>query len=87
MVGLGCLSLTLCRYLNSWEIVKLAEGKWGVATNAPQSNRLEYGFVGVDSLGRHYMQYPMPHIVPAREAALKEARPLYIKAIRRLRRT
>ena len=29
------------------------------------SNRLEYGFVGVDSLGRHYAQPPHPHFRPA----------------------
>jgi hypothetical protein len=74
------------QYLNSWRAVKLADGRWGVTSDAPQVNRLEHGFVGVDSLGRHYMQYPLPHIAPAKEAALKEARPLYIKAIRRLKK-
>ncbi|MGV9878670.1 hypothetical protein [Streptomyces sp. NPDC003006] len=27
--------------------------------------RLEFGFVGVDSLGRHYNQRPFPHLRPA----------------------
>jgi hypothetical protein len=36
-----------------------------VGTNAPQGRRLEYGFVGQDSLGRHYHQPPFPHVRPA----------------------
>lgn len=38
-----------------------------VGTNAPQGRRLEYGFHGVDSLGRHYDQQPYPHVGPAIE--------------------
>lgn len=36
-----------------------------VGTNKPQGPRLEKGFVGVDSLGRHYDQPPFPHVEPA----------------------
>jgi hypothetical protein len=36
-----------------------------VGTNEPQGRRLEYGFVGTDSLGRHYDQPPFPHVQPA----------------------
>src|SRR5688572_18607389 len=36
-----------------------------VGTNRPQGHRLEQGFVGVDSLGRHYHQPPFPHFQPA----------------------
>lgn len=36
-----------------------------VGTNAPQAYRLEFGFVGVDSLGRQYAQPPFPHFGPA----------------------
>lgn len=36
-----------------------------VGTRAPQARRLEFGFVGVDSLGRHYSQPPYPHLGPA----------------------
>lgn len=39
-----------------------------VGTNAPQARRLEFGFVGVDSLGRHYNQPPFPHLGPAVDA-------------------
>jgi hypothetical protein len=36
-----------------------------LATDAPQGRRLEFGFVGIDSLGRHYDQKPFPHVEPA----------------------
>lgn len=36
-----------------------------VGTTRPQGRRLELGFVGVDSLGRHYNQPPFPHFRPA----------------------
>lgn len=48
-----------------------------VGTNKPQGRRLEYGFVGTDSLGRNYNQPPYPHFRPA----LWEVRPAYIAAI------
>jgi len=36
-----------------------------LATDAPQGRRLEFGFTGMDSLGRHYNQPPFPHVEPA----------------------
>ncbi|GAA2770243.1 hypothetical protein XF35_39895 [Streptomyces platensis subsp. clarensis] len=36
-----------------------------LGTTAPQSRRLEWGFTGIDSLGRHYDQPPFPHVGPA----------------------
>jgi hypothetical protein len=36
-----------------------------VGTNKPQGRRLEFGFVGEDSLGRSYDQAPLPHFGPA----------------------
>lgn len=36
-----------------------------VGTNKPQGRRLEFGFVGTDSLGRVYNQPPYPHFRPA----------------------
>jgi hypothetical protein len=36
-----------------------------VGTDRAQANRLEYGFVGADSLGRVYDQPPYPHHGPA----------------------
>ncbi|MEH0586815.1 HK97 gp10 family phage protein [Streptomyces sp. B21-106] len=48
-----------------------------VGTNKPQARRLEYGFVGADSLGRIYNQPPYPHVGPA----VEEIRPLFIAAL------
>lgn len=36
-----------------------------VGTSAAQARRLEFGFVGADSIGRHYAQPPFPHLGPA----------------------
>ena len=36
-----------------------------VSTNLVQARRLEFGFIGVDSLGRAYRQPPYPHWRPA----------------------
>lgn len=51
-----------------------------VGTNAPQARRLEYGFVGTDSLGRHYHQPPFPHVAPA----ISYIEPLFIAAMGRV---
>ncbi len=48
-----------------------------VASPDPFAARLEYGFVGVDSLGRHYAQPPKPHFAPA----LADIGPEYTRAI------
>lgn len=40
-----------------------------VGTNAVQAHRLEYGFTGVDSLGRVVDAPPYPHFGPAADAA------------------
>lgn len=36
-----------------------------LGTDEPQGRRLEFGFVGPDSLGRVYNQPPFPHVQPA----------------------
>jgi hypothetical protein len=36
-----------------------------MGTEEHQGARLEFGFTGVDSLGRHYTQPPFPHVQPA----------------------
>lgn len=48
-----------------------------VGTNKPQGRRLEYGFVGADSLGRIYNQPPFPHVGPA----VEEIRPAFLAAV------
>jgi hypothetical protein len=45
-----------------------------VGTNKPQARRLEYGFVGTDSIGRVYNQPPFPHVAPAVAATQVEFR-------------
>lgn len=55
-------------YRNSWqtETRRLPYGAMcTIGTNAPQGRRLEFGFVGTDSLGRNYNQPPFPHVEPA----------------------
>lgn len=49
-----------------------------VGTNAVQGRRLEFGFYGVDSLGRHYNQPPFPHARPA----FDETAPEFEEAVR-----
>lgn len=48
-----------------------------VGTNKVQGRRLEFGFVGTDSIGRTYNQRPYPHFRPA----LDEVRPLFLAAM------
>lgn len=50
-----------------------------VGTNAPQGRRLEYGFVGADSLGRHYNQQPYPHVGPAAQ----QTEPEFVEELRK----
>lgn len=38
-----------------------------VGSNSPYGRRLEFGFVGIDSLGRNYNQAARPHLRPAME--------------------
>lgn len=51
-------------YRRSWTRRKVTGG-FSVGTNRPQARRLEYGFVGTDSIGRTYNQPPYPHLGPA----------------------
>lgn len=43
-----------------------------IGTVAPQGRRLEFGFVGTDSLGRSYHQPPYPHFGPPLEPIAAE---------------
>lgn len=55
-------------YRNSWraETRTLRAGAiCTIGTDLPYGRRLEYGFVGTDSLGRTYNQPPFPHVQPA----------------------
>ena len=52
---------------------ELADNRWGL--DPAYARRIEYGFVGLDSLGRNYNQAAQPYIRPAwdsqKEAAQK----------------
>lgn len=55
-------------YRRSWQQKHTGGGgtsKSEVGTNAVQGPRLEFGFHGADSLGRHYSQPPYAHARPA----------------------
>lgn len=68
------------QYRASWQVRTRVSGGQVTAevhTDAPQANRLEYGFVGVDALGRHYRQPPFPHVAPA----WQQTRPVYLRAL------
>ncbi len=55
-------------YRRSIHVEMSTEGLHPVAligTNVPYGRRLEFGFVGADSLGRIYNQAPRPHWRPA----------------------
>lgn len=70
-------------YRRSWT-TELRGGAGGpeaiVGTSKPQGRRLEFGFVGVDSLGRHYNQPPYPHVGPA----MGQIEPQFHRALDRL---
>lgn len=55
---------------------------WVVYTNMVYAARIEFGFVGADSLGRVYNQAPQPYLTPAVESA----RPGFIEALSHLER-
>lgn len=50
-----------------------------IGTNRPQGRRLEFGFYGVDSLGRHYNQAPRPHWEPVRQQMPQVLRAAVVK--------
>ncbi|MFG2022309.1 HK97 gp10 family phage protein [Streptomyces sp. NPDC048825] len=67
-------------YRRSWTHEVSADGvavTAVVGTNKPQARRLEFGFIGADSLGRVFNQPPYPHVGPA----VEEIRPLFIGAL------
>ena len=58
-------------YVGAWEVHKEPQRDGtsrSVGTNRAQARRLEYGFTGTDSIGRHYDQPPYPHHGPAVDA-------------------
>ena len=61
-----------------------------VGTDMPYARRLEYGFAGVDSLGRRYHQAARPYMRPAieseRGAVIREFRAALTDILRRAAR-
>ena len=62
--------------------VEVGDTEGVVYTNMAYAARIEFGFVGADSLGRVYNQAPQPYLTPAVEAA----RPGFIEALSHLER-
>lgn len=56
------------QYRSSIRADPVGSAEVGVGSPMPQIFRLEYGFVGHDSLGRRYHQAPRPHWRPAFDA-------------------
>ncbi len=52
-----------------------------IAPHMPYSARLEFGFVGADSLGRVYHQGPRPYMRPAFDSRKDEARDTIKEAV------
>lgn len=68
-------------YHGSW--FTAVGGNEAVLSNRqPQALRLEFGFVGVDSLGRHYAQPPYAHLGPAVEEFRDEFGDIMTRALR-----
>ncbi|MFF3337813.1 HK97 gp10 family phage protein [Streptomyces flavidovirens] len=68
------------QYRASWDVRMRTGGGEVTAevfSDAPQARRLEYGFVGVDSIGRHYRQPPFAHVEPA----FRQTEPAFIQAL------
>jgi hypothetical protein len=51
-----------------------------VGTNKPQGRRLEYVYIGPDSLGRIFDQPPYPHLGPA----VHTIEPQFVQALGRI---
>ncbi|MGI5143722.1 MULTISPECIES: HK97 gp10 family phage protein [unclassified Streptomyces] len=67
-------------YRRSWthEVHTAGDVVMGVVgTNKPQARRLEFGYIGPDSLGRIFDQPPFPHVGPAVETV----RPQFFEAL------
>lgn len=66
------------QYVGSIQIIERSMFSVKAGTGAPQANRLENGFTGVDSIGRHYNQPAFPHWQPA----VDTVGPQYLAAMR-----
>lgn len=69
-------------YLNSWQTEHGAPGQATVYSAVVYGPRLNYGFHGVDALGRNYAQAARPHVEPAVDAVY----PSFVAAMAQLER-
>lgn len=65
-------------YRSSWYMT-FEGGEAYVNTRHPAYMRLEHGYTGIDSLGRHYNQPAYPHVAPA----VRRAGKAYPQEVRR----
>lgn len=76
--GPNIINSEVPNYHDSWQSPTRAipyGAQCTLGTQKPQGRRLEFGFTGVDSIGRYYDQAPFPHVgpaIPAIEAALRQ---------------
>jgi hypothetical protein len=78
-------NIVTTRYHASWRVLpeRIANGtQVVVGTEAVQGPRLEFGFVGTDSLGRTYNQPPYPHVGPAIDEFRKKYPDMIMRAVR-----
>lgn len=55
-----------------------------VVSGTPYAARLEYGFVGVDALGRHYNQSPQSHFRTGAEQLRPVYAQMYVQLVRKV---
>lgn len=72
-------------YRRSWNtrnVGTILKPRVSVGTNKPQGPRLEFGFTGVDALGRRYDQPPYAHAGPATDESEAAVLLVVTRAIR-----
>lgn len=76
---------TLRRSIGVWSITGDALGMWSSRTypTTVYSRRIELGFHGNDSLGRHYSQSGQPYLTPGLDDAKSRLSPLFESTVRK----
>lgn len=69
--------------VSSWQVVKGDDDTWVVMSDSPYAERIEFGFVGVDSDGRMVEQLPLPYVRPAIDSMSKDAAQVYFKDLQK----
>jgi len=58
---------------------EVADNRWGL--DPAYARRIEYGFVGLDSLGRNYNQAPQPYVRPAWDSQKEPAQKVIVDGL------